>query len=561
MSKKNIPPEKLLHQLARQMVYKYGDTPDAYQNFVSSSKKHNAEFTDNQLFEIWMLASMEYAQQDLPLDYITPEIYNNPDSYKPKDYSDVGQATVLAQFCPDCLRYTVETGYLHYNGTHWVASDTKAQQCVHDLTQRQLEEASKQMTLIGRAFTKAGGPPELLSRSSSTSAKLNDQQRSLLIDHDTAKQYWTFAIKCRASKTVAAVLKEARPLLEIPYNALDAQPFLLNTPGGTYDLRQGLQGVKPHDSGDYLSKITAVAPGSQGSDLWQAFLQQIFCGDPELLDYIQLVCGLAAIGRVYIEALIIAVGDGRNGKSTFFNSIARVLGTYSGHLSADTLTQDCRRNVKPELAEVKGKRLLIAAELKSGTILSDSIVKQLCSTDEIFAEKKYHAPFAFAPCHTLVLYTNHLPAVAANDEGIWRRLIVIPFSAKIEGSSDIKNYADYLFEQAGPSILSWIIAGAQKVIALGYHLTPPKCVREAIAAYRADNDWLTQFLDSCCTVGPDLYVSSAGLYAAYRDYCLQQGTRPRSTTDFYGALANAGFGRIERERKRYIRGLSLTTPI
>ena len=486
--------------------------------------------------------------------------YTQLASCHPPDYSDVGEATVLAKFCQNCLRYTSETGYLYYDGTHWTASDTRAQQCLHDLTQRQMQETDAQMARAGQAFIKSGGAIDQLTQAESTAA-LNDYQRALRKKYRTLERYHQFALRYRASAKIAAVLKETRPMLEIPYNTLDAQPFLLNTPGGTYDLRQGLQGVKPHDSGDYLSKITAVSPGSQGSDLWQAFLQQIFCGNQELLDYIQLVCGLAAIGRVYVEALIIAVGDGRNGKSTFFNTIARVLGTYSGHLSADTLTQDCRRNVKPELAEVKGKRLLIAAELKSGTILSDSIVKQLCSTDDIFAEKKYHAPFAFAPCHTLVLYTNHLPAVSANDEGIWRRLIVIPFRAKIEGSSDIKNYADYLFDQAGPSILSWIIAGAQKVIAQGYHLTPPKCVQDAIAAYRADNDWLTQFLDSCCTVGPDLYVSSAGLYAAYRSYCLQQGARPRSTTNFYGALTNAGFGRFERERKRYIRGLSLTTPI
>ena len=151
----------------------------------------------------------------------------------------------------------------------------------------------------------------------------------------------------------------------------------------------------------------------------------------------QQIVGMAAVGRVYMESLVIAYGEGRNGKSTFWNTIARVLGTYSGNMSADTLTVGCKRNVKPELAEAKGKRLIIAAELEEGMRLNTSVVKQMCSTDEIFAEKKYKDPFSFTPSHTLVLYTNHLPRVGANDPGTWRRLIVIPFHARIEGAGGL----------------------------------------------------------------------------------------------------------------------------
>ena len=89
------------------------------------------------------------------------------------------------------------------------------------------------------------------------------------------------------------------------------------------------------------------------------------------------------------------------------------------------------------MAELKGKRMIIAAELQEGMRLNTSVVKQLCSTAPIFAEKKFKAPFNFEPSHTLVLYTNHLPKVGASDDGTWRRLIVIPFHAKIQGSKDI----------------------------------------------------------------------------------------------------------------------------
>lgn len=136
----------------------------------------------------------------------------------------------------------------------------------------------------------------------------------------------------------------------------------------------------------------------------------------------QMICGLAAIGKVYVEALIIAYGNGRNGKSTFWNAISKVLGLYSGNISADTLTVGCRRNIKPEMAEVKGKRLLIAAEMQEGARLNDSTVKQLCSTDDVFAEKKYKDPFSFKPCHTLVLYTNQafiFQAAASGKSNPW----------------------------------------------------------------------------------------------------------------------------------------------
>ena len=137
---------------------------------------------------------------------------------------------------------------------------------------------------------------------------------------------------------------------------------------------------------------------------------------------------------------------------------------------------NCKRNVKPEMAETKGKRIMIAAELEEGTRLNTSMVKQLTSTDPVFAEKKYKDPFSFSPSHSLVLYTNHLPRVSASDDGTWRRLIVIPFNAKIEGKSDIKNYGDYLYQNAAESILAWIIEGAKKVIDLDYKFPVPAIV-------------------------------------------------------------------------------------
>ena len=375
--------------------------------------------------------------------------------------------------------------------------------------------------------------------------------------YEDAINYKKYAIKRRDSKYISSALKEVRPMVGITQNLLDEDEFLLNTPSGTYDIRKGASDIRNHNAFDYITKQTAVDADTVGADLWEDALNTFFCKDKALIDYVQKIVGLSAIGKVYVEALIIAYGEGRNGKSTFWNVVSRVLGTYSGNISADVLTVGCKRNVKPELAEAKGKRLLIAAELEEGMRLNTSNVKQLCSTDEIYAEKKYKAPFSYIPSHTLVLYTNHLPKVGAIDKGTWRRLIVIPFQAKIEGSNDVKNFADYLFENAGGAILSWVIAGAKKVIEDNYHIEPPQKVQDAIRKYKENNDWMSHFLMECCEVDESYTAKSGEVYNSYRSYCTQVGDFIRSTADFYTALESNGFDRKKTRDCNLIIGLRL----
>ena len=362
-------------------------------------------------------------------------------------------------------------------------------------------------------------------------------------------------MKRRDMKYIQSAMQASKPMVEIDQNDLDKDENYLNCPDGTYDMAHGMLGRHDHDSDDLITKITAASPGDEGSALWQETLETIFQGDQELIDYVQRIVGLAAIGEVYQEAMIIAYGDGSNGKSTFWNTIAAVMGSYAGLISADALTVGCKRNVKPELAEVKGMRLLIASELEEGQRLSTSIVKQLCSTDLIEGEKKYKDPFKFRPTHTLVLYTNHLPRVGATDTGIWRRLIVIPFNARIMGNSDIKNYSKYLVANAAPAIMKWIIQGAQKAIRDNYRLKAPKCVQEAIARYKADNDWMSHFLDECCETGEGLKEKSGELFAAYRAFCGRTNDFCRSTAEFHTSLEQRGFTRHRTHEGKFILGL------
>lgn len=547
-----------LSHYAGRILKRFGNTEEAHTHFAEVAACCQPPLEQSELDTIWRSAQRFYEKVSAQDGYIPPEQYNQDLQLKPTDYSDVGQATVLSREYEDRLRYSPSTDFLVYNGRFWEESKPKAQAIAQELTTRQLDEADTEIKKATDELMKNGAWELLASMGPKKAAAVfNAEQARSFQKYENATTYRNFAIKRRDSKYISAAMKEVHPMVEIDQKALDADEYLLNTPSATYDLRVGLSSAQDHNAADLITKQTTVDPSDEGMEIWEDALSTFFCGDKDLIRYVQDIAGLSAIGKVCVEGLIIAYGEGRNGKSTFWNTLSRVLGTYSGNMSADTLTVGCKRNVKPELAEVKGKRLIIAAELEEGMRLNTSNVKQLCSTDEIYAEKKYKDPFSFVPSHTLVLYTNHLPKVGALDDGTWRRLIVIPFNAKIEGASDIKNYADYLYEKAGGAILKWIMAGAKRVIGKKFDIKKPAVVDEAIRKYKENNDWLTHFLDDCCEIDPSFSTKSGDVYNAYRSYCMQVGEYIRSTSDFYTALECAGFDRKRSKTARMLFGLQL----
>lgn len=543
-----------MSHIAGKLIKRYGAKGETYHLFLEQAEKCNPPLPDEELKSIWNSAvrfGKKVKQQE---GYIPPEQYNKDTELEPTDYSDVGQATVLAREYECKLRYSPSTDYIVYNGSYWEESAPKSQAVAQALTERQLEEAETAIAKQTQEMVKNGAFAILASVGPKKAVPMfNKEQVHSYELFESAQAYKKYAVKRRDDKYLSSALKVARPMLEIEQRILDVNEFLLNTPSATYDLRTGY--TQDHKAEDYITKQTECDPSSNNEQLWFDALNTIFVGDQELIDYVQMIVGLAAIGKVYVEALIISYGEGRNGKSTFWNVISRVLGNYSGSISADILTSQIRRNVKPELAEAKGKRLLIAAELEEGMRLNTSNIKQLCSTDEIAAEKKYKDPFRYVPTHTLVLYTNHLPKVGAIDKGTWRRLIVIPFLATIEGNKDVKNYADYLFENAGGAVLKWILEGAKRVIAADYKLPVPRVVNEAIEEYKAANDWLGHFLEECCETDSEYVEKSGEVYSEYRAFCMRTGEYTRSSADFYAAIENAGFARHRNKKGRYIKGL------
>lgn len=550
-----------MSHFAGRVVKRYGATEKAYQIFMEEADKCIPPLPDEELASIWQSACRFAEKVQKQEGYVSPEDYNDEfcrESLKPADYSDIGQAKVLAKEYGVELRYTAATDYIRFCGQYWIESKQQAVGAAEEFLDLQLADAKDDVRRAKQALLDAGvAKDDITAGGKALEKKISGDQTDAYLAYLSALAYQTFVMKRRDMKYVVSALQAAKPMLEISVSDLDRDGFLLNTLDGTYYLPDGLEGRRDHSPEDYITKITAASPGEQGKDLWLDALNTIFCQDQALIDYVQQIVGMAAVGRVYMEAMIIAYGEGSNGKSTFWNTIARVLGTYSGNMSADALTVGCKRNVKPELAEAKGKRLIIAAELEEGMRLNTSVIKQLCSTDEIFAEKKYKDPFSFTPSHTLVLYTNHLPKVGAMDSGIWSRLIVIPFNAKIEGKSDVKNYSEHLLEVSGPYIMKWIIEGAKKAIENRFHLEKPKVVQDAINKYKSDNDWLSHFFNDCCTLAPDLEAKSGEVYQEYRAYCARVGDFTRSTTEFYNALSMRGITKRKTKAGMILIGLAL----
>ncbi len=542
---------------AEKVLTKLGRCDEAKILFSEKSKHCKPPLTQEELSDIWRNAVRHYENKIATSNgYIQPEDFNAPPasdtqspSLAPEDFTDIGQAKILAREYSDRLRYSDGTDFICFNGTHWEESKSKAHGFAQELTDRQLEEAKTALENATSALKKCNALDIVIQHGIQKAHNYlhTPAQQAALEQYKYTRGYEKFVEGRRKSSNINAVLECVKPYVSIAPDKLDADPFLLNTPEGTVDLRNGT--IRAHNPDDLITKITAVSSDNANSQMWLDAVDTFFCGNEKLIRYVQEIVGLAAIGKVLLEAIIIAYGNGSNGKSTFWNTIARVLGnnSYSGKISAGALTLGYRHSVKAELAEVRGKRLLIASELDEGTRLNTAVVKNLCSTDNIQAEKKFKAPFSFKPSHTLVLYTNHLPKIGTTDEGTWRRVILIPFNAQI--SQDIKNYSDELYEKAGGAILSWIIEGAKRIIAKQYCLDKPEVVSNAISEYRATNDWFADFLRECCVVASDASEQSSAVYRAYRDYCARNDEPVRNQRDFYKVLDDAGFKRVKYGNK------------
>lgn len=523
-----------MSHIAGKLIKRYGNTDECYELFLKESEKCNPPLDNRELRSIWLSAVKFGNKISKQTGYITPEEYGKSyEEYKPSELTDISMAEIFATHTKDKAIYTVSGGWLYWTGKKWEHSELKVMNLYMEIAKCVLKNATFEFKNAYSRLLDAemDGDKEIISKAKNEANK--------------AKQYLAFAKKMNDHSKVSGIIKLGKSMLEISNDNLDKDAFLLNTPVGVVDLKSG--DLKEHNPQYYCTKMTSVSPSKDNMYLWIKTLDDVTNGDKEYQKFLQCHAGSTLIGKVYEEALLLVYGNGGNGKSTVFNSEAFVLGDYAGKIPAESLTTRAK-NVKVDLAELCGKRFILASETEEGQRLSASMLKQIASVDDISAERKYYAPFSFTPSHSTILYTNHLPKVGSNDKGTWRRILVAPFNTEIKNPKT--DYVEELLKKAGGAILEWMIEGSQLYIKNGYKFPSCKVVDEAKKVYRDENNWIEHFINDCCEIATSKEVMSNELYQAYRQWSVLNGEYTRNTRDFSSALLNSGY-----EKRRTNKGV------
>jgi putative DNA primase/helicase len=346
------------------------------------------------------------------------------------------------------------------------------------------------------------------------------------------------ARKGEAAHAIAGALTLAgteHPVVAVPAS-FDPDPFLLNCPNGTLDLRT--MGLRRHDPADLITKVTRAAcrPAADGPE-WAKFLDRVQ-PDPDMRGYLARLTGHALEGRVTEHLLPIHHGDGANGKSTFFDAVLAALGDYAAPADPELLTARTFGAHPTGAADLFGLRLAVLHESDRGRYLAEGTVKRLTGGDQVKARRMREDFWSFTPSHTFAMLTNHKPTVSGTDEGIWRRLRLIPWTVVIPGAEQDEQLGDRLALELD-AVLAWLLAGYAEWRARG--LADPDTVTAATGAYRTESDALARFIADRCLAGPHFTAAASDLFAAWCDWCGTEGEDHGTQTAFGRALTNHGF--------------------
>lgn len=350
-----------------------------------------------------------------------------------------------------------------------------------------------------------------------------------------------------SAKTVAAIERLARADRRHATRTedWDADPWLLNTPGGTVDLKTG--SLRPHAREDLITKITAVAPGG-ACPLWLGFLDRVFRSDQELIAFARRMLGYSLTGSIRDHALFFLYGTGGNGKGVFLNTWHKIMGDYSCIASMETFVASKTERHPTDLAMLRGARAVMAQETEQGHRWAESRIKALTGGDAISARFMRQDFFTFEPAFKLMIAGNHKPSLRNVDEAVRRRFNLVPFTVTIPKAERDPNLPQKL-EAEWPGILAWALEGCLEWQRIG--LAPPPAVLDATEGYLADEDAIGRFLDERCETGDMLVMEEVKeLFASWRDWCNATGEYAGSTKRFSQNLETRGFQRIQHPSNR-----------
>jgi putative DNA primase/helicase len=331
----------------------------------------------------------------------------------------------------------------------------------------------------------------------------------------------------------------------------DADPWLLNTPGGVVDLQTGQ--ISPAAPGFHMTKITAVAPGGD-CPTFKAFLHKSLGGDVELIAFVQRMLGYALTGDTREHALFFLYGAGRNGKGVLLNTVAGILGDYSKTAAAETFIDSPHERHPTDIADLRGARLVIASETEKGKRWAESKIKALTGGDVIKARFMRQDFFQYVPQFKLVIAGNHKPSLRTVDEAIRGRMNLIPFTVVIPpGERDTALPKKLKAEWGG--ILAWLIEGCLAWQRGG--LQAPTAVRAATDEYLASEDVLQSWIDERCELGVDKWASRQELFQSWTRWAEQAREVVGTQKQFLETMRLHQFEEGKRVGNRGFRGIQL----
>jgi len=427
-------------------------------------------------------------------------------------------------------------GWYRFNGTQWTDGRQYADRCAQELGAGIRDESIK-------LALEANNTELPRSQRDSAQAKAEKTLRWAKVSES--------AQRIEAAKKLAAAHIYARAA------DMDRHPWLLNCSNGTLDLTTGE--LRPPRRSDLITKSTHTPylPDAK-SELWARVVQDICCGNGDLVRYLQRVCGYALTGDVREQIMFLFNGSGSNGKDTFLTAVQHAMGDYAG-LAAPNLLIESKSDRHPtEVADLAGVRLAIASESNEKGRLNEVAVKRFVGSEKLKARMMRQDFFEFDVQFKLVLMTNHRPIIEGDDYGIWRRLHLVPFNAIFKGDKRDSTLQAKLDHEL-PAILRWCVDGCLEWQRIG--LAAPDIVKQATAQYRADQDVLRDFFTEKCVFNPQAQVTAKTLYTNYENWSRDNGEHAKSAKWLWPKLQERGVRKEKQNTGALYRGIGLVQGI
>jgi P4 family phage/plasmid primase-like protien len=397
---------------------------------------------------------------------------------------------------------------------------------------------SKSWLIWSGKYWKTDEKNYIIQLAKKTVRKMYDEAKNI---EDTTKrnELIKHAVKSESHAQIMDMIRLARaePQISSIQSEFDKDNYLLNLQNGVYNLKTNE--FNTHDPKLMLTRCAGIEYEEDAHCyLFEDSLFTIFDDNLELIEYVQRALGLTLCGAHLEEILFFCHGSGKNGKSVFFQIMKMVFGDYFQKAPTEMLMLKQQEGIPNDIAQLPGARLVVAEELPENRSLNENKIKNLTGGDTISARFLHRDYFTFQPTHTLWIYGNHKPIIKGTDEGIWRRISMIPFTVTIPESKRRPQYElmkDFELEKNG--IFQWILKGWREYQRIG--LNPPDIVQNAIKTYRSEQDGLGEFVEECCEIGCTTdNITAPELWTKYLEWCKASATVPYTKKKFYARVEN-----------------------